>query len=315
MDPEGRRDLPNEDHELLLRHLGIDDPAAWENNWKISGVIENTAHIWPDGARSDWLWSLGLPLLTEVQRKQGKRWLIGLSALPGCGKTSLGRWLEAAAAHLGLSLQVVSIDDFYFAADELESSMRGNPWRVPRALPGSHELDLLNSTIQSWKAGNDVRHPLFDKALRQGRGDRSGWRTCSADVWVLEGWFVGVKPFSDDVTSSETNGRIDPPLTDREQDARRLVQRALGAYIPTWEQIDSMWQLRTLEWTSPRIWKLQQEQQMKRDRGSGLSPDVLDGFIRMITSAIPEASFTRIGADVCLEVDPERRLRHLRVRS
>ena len=54
---------------------------------------------------------------------------------------------------------------------------------------------------------------------------------------------------------------------------------------------------------------------MKRDRGSGLSPEVLEGFIRMISSSIPEESFNRIGADVCLEVDPERRLRHLRVRS
>ena len=315
MDPEGRRDLPNADQELLLRHLGIDDPAAWEHGWEITGVIEHTAHIWPVGARSDWLWSLGLPLLTEVQRHQGKRWLIGLSALPGCGKTSLGRWLEAAAAHRGLSLQVVSIDDFYFSADKLESSMRGNPWGVPRALPGSHELELLKSTIQRWKGGHDVLHPLFDKALRQGRGDRSGWRTCSADVLVLEGWFVGVKPSYDDDTSPGANSRIDPPLTDQELAARRRVQRALKDYIPIWEQIDTLWQLRTLEWTSPRIWKLQQEQQMKRDRGSGLSPEALDGFIRMISSSIPEASFSRIGADVCLEVDPERRLRHLRVRS
>ena len=134
MDPEGRRDLPNEDQELLLKYLGIEDPAAWENAWKVTGVVETTSHIWPNGARSDWLWSLGLPILTEVQRHQGQRWLMGLSALPGCGKTSFGRWLEAAAAHLGLSLQVVSIDDFYFSATELDRSMRGNPWGVPLSL-------------------------------------------------------------------------------------------------------------------------------------------------------------------------------------
>ena len=315
MDPEGRRDLPNEDQELLLRHLGIDDPVAWENAWKATGVVETTSHIWPDGARSDWLWSLGLPILTEVQRHQGQRWLMGLSALPGCGKTSFGRWLEAAAAHLGLSLQVVSIDDFYFSATELDRSMRGNPWGVPRALPGSHELDLLNTTIQCWKAGKDVRHPLFDKALRQGRGDRSGWRICSADVLVLEGWFVGIKPVGNNVSVPEATCGLIPPLTDQEHAARRLVQRALRNYIPVWNQIDSLWQLLTLEWTSPQIWKLQQEQQMKRDRGTGLSPAALHGFIRMISSAIPEQSFRRIEADVCLEVDPERRLRHLRVKS
>ena len=39
-----------------------------------------------------------------------------------------------------------------------------------------------------------VSLPDIDKALRQGRGDRSGWRRCTADVIVLEGWFVGVRP-------------------------------------------------------------------------------------------------------------------------
>ena len=314
MDPDGCRDLADEDQALLLKYLGIDNPADWENSWRWSGVIESTAHHWPDAARSDWLWSLGLPILTEAQQHRDKRWLIGLSAMPGCGKTSLGRWLEAAATHLGLSLQVVSIDDFYFSAEKLEHSMRGNPWGVPRALPGSHEIDLLNSTIRRWKAGEKVLHPVFDKALRQGRGDRSGWRSCSADVLVLEGWFVGISPSGMDGPPSKRSDGIDPPLTDQEWSARRIVQRALRDYIPVWNEMNSLWQLRTLVWDSPKAWKLQQEERMKLQRGSGLNPDALNGFTRMITSAIPETSFNEIESDVCFEVDPERRLRHLRVR-
>ena len=200
MDPDRCRDLPSQDQSLLLEHLGIHDPSAWEEGWRSTGVIEQTTHLWPEGAHSDWLWSLGLPILTEVMRHQGQRWLLGFSALPGCGKTSLGHWLEAAAERLGLSLQVMSIDDFYFSADALDRSMQGNPWGVPRALPGSHELPLLQSTLEQWSAGGHPRHPTFDKALRQGRGDRSGWRTCTADVIVLEGWFVGVRP-------TDNNGR------------------------------------------------------------------------------------------------------------
>lgn len=317
LDPDGSRDLSREAQARLLNHLGINDIQAWTEAWAASGAVHNTLELWPETARSDWLWSLGLPLLSEAERHQGQRWLIGLSALPGCGKTSLGRWLEAAAAQSGVSLQVVSIDDFYFSAAELEQSMRGNPWGVPRALPGSHELDLLNMTLQRWKAGESVRMPVFDKALRQGRGDRSGWRICSSDVLVLEGWFVGVRPQT--MAPTDSRGRqgcaLNPPLSSQELAARRTVQTALAGYIPTWDQLDSIWQLRATQWNAPDIWKRQQEEQMLRERGSGLNRTALNGFIRMITAAIPEASFNRIRSDVCFDVDPERRLRQLRVRS
>ena len=312
MDPDRCRDLPSQDQSLLLEHLGIHDPSAWEEGWRSTGVIEQTTHLWPEGAHSDWLWSLGLPILTEVMRHQCQRWLLGFSALPGCGKTSLGHWLEAAAERLGLSLQVMSIDDFYFSADALDRSMQGNPWGVPRALPGSHELPLLQSTLEQWSAGGHPRHPTFDKALRQGRGDRSGWRTCTADVIVLEGWFVGVRP-------TDNNGRNNVlstiSLSADEQLACQKVQCELQGYLPIWDQLNGLWQLRTLEWNSPEIWKRQQENQMRRARGAGLSSADLNGFIRMISAAIPQDSFDAIEADVCIDIDPDRRLRRLRVRS
>mgnify|MGYP005658507795 CR=1 FL=1 len=113
---------------------------------------------------------------------------------------------------------------------------------------------------------------------------------------------------------SKRSDGIDPPLTDQEWAARRIVQRALREYIPVWNEMNSLWQLRTLVWDSPKSWKLQQEERMKLQRGSGLNPDALNGFTRMITSAIPETSFNEIESDVCFDVDPERRLRHLRVR-
>ena len=128
MDPDGQRDLPVFDQQRLLHHLGVADPMAWEQQWRSSGLLETTLDLWPASASPDWLWSLGLPLLTEAARGRTQRHLIGLSALPGCGKTTLGHWLERAAQQLGLPLQVVSIDDFYFDAERLDQAMRGNPW-------------------------------------------------------------------------------------------------------------------------------------------------------------------------------------------
>ncbi|MDA0259047.1 MAG: phosphoribulokinase, partial [Cyanobacteria bacterium] len=67
--------------------------------------------------------------------------------------------------------------------------------------------------------------------------------------------------------------------------------------------------------SSSQRWKQQQEDQMLRDRGVALDAASLQGFVRMILSAIPAESFQRIKADVCFEVDPDRRLRRIRTRE
>ena len=102
-------------------------------------------------------------MLTQAQQLDGERRLLGLSALPGCGKSSFGAWLEAASSSLGVSVQVVSIDDFYFTADDLDQAMHGNPWKVPRALPGSHDIPLLNSRLEAWKRGDQLNFPALTK--------------------------------------------------------------------------------------------------------------------------------------------------------
>ena len=315
MDPEASRDLPGRDQQQLLSFLGVDNITDWEQNWRATGLLEQTLDLWPAGASPDWLWSIGLPLLTEAGRPSNSRRLIGLSALPGCGKTTLGHWLERAAACLDLPLQVVSIDDFYFEAQRLDQAMQGNPWQVPRALPGSHDIPLLQSTLTRWLSGAAVELPCFDKSLRQGRGDRSGWRPCSADVLVFEGWFVGCEPLPPGESLGIGSDHLLPPISPEELLARQQVQVALGPYQPIWTLLDSLWQIRAQNLSSSQRWKQQQEDQMLRDRGVALDAASLQGFVRMILSAIPAESFQRIKADVCFEVDPDRRLRRIRTRE
>ena len=313
LDPDGQRDLPPAEQQRLLRYLGVEDPAAWEKHWRSSQLFESTLNLWPASASPDWLWSLGLPLLTEAARDRRKRCLIGLSALPGCGKTTLGHWLEQAASQLGLPLQVVSIDDFYFEAVRLEQAMRGNPWAVPRALPGSHDVQLLHQTLCRWKRGENVELPQFDKSLRQGRGDRCGWRSCSAQILVLEGWFVGCQPLPQNVSIELGCEHLSPPIRSEELNARVHVQEELCKYQKVWAELETLWQIKAGDIRSPQIWKRQQEDQMLREQGVALDSVTLLGFIRMILAAIPPLSFDQIDADVCVEVGPDRRLRQLKI--
>ena len=304
MDPEGLQRIPADDQHRLLKFLGIENFEEWRQSW-----IRQHANLgldaWHPNSSADWLWSLGLPILSLASREPARKRLIGLSALPGCGKSSLGIWLETAARNLGLSLQVVSIDDFYFPADQLERSMQGNPWGVPRALPGSHDLKLLQQTLAPWRQGQDVQCPQFDKALRHGRGDRSGWRACNADLLVLEGWFVGCEGGYDPTLQDRD---LEPPLTAKELAYRKQTEQILQRYQPIWTQLDLLWQLRATDSQSPRLWKRQQEHDMHTSRGSSLNGSELDDFIRMILSAIPSENVRNIPADVVIDVDSSREL-------
>ena len=76
----------------------------------------------------------------------------------------------------------------------------------------------------------------------------------------------------------------------------------------------ALWQLAATDFNAPQQWKRQQEAAMKRTRGSGLDAAAIDDFIRMIQTAIPATSFTLNQASVVIDIDPDRRLRQIRVR-
>ena len=149
LDPEAQRLISITDQRRLLQHLELGDVERWLAQQHKSGRYRIALDHWHPQAAPDWLWSVGLPLLSLAEKWSGNRRLIGFSALPGCGKTTLGQWIEAAAKALDLSVQVVSLDDFYFEAKRLDEAMRGNPWGVPRALPGSHDLGLLQECLET----------------------------------------------------------------------------------------------------------------------------------------------------------------------
>ena len=308
MDPEGQRVIPNSDQQRLLQHLELGDVETWSAQQRNSGHHRVALDHWHPKAAPDWLWSVGLPLLSLGEQWRGERRLLGLSALPGCGKTTLGQWIEAAAKALDLSIQVVSLDDFYFEADRLDAAMLGNPWGVPRALPGSHDLELLQDCLQRWRRCEDVFMPCFDKSKRQGRGDRSGWRRCKADLLILEGWFVGCRP-NPDSTADEPHLEI--PLSPQEFEWRQSLQPVLAHYEEAWSCFNQLWQLRATDFNAPLLWKREQEATLQLERGASLSDSDLEQFIRMILCSLPSSSFQQMPADVVVEVDPDRSLRRI----
>ncbi len=297
--------FPQQSFERLLEDLDWNF-LDWFNYWIANDgeTLANTS--WPKGVKQDWIWGLALPLLSEIKRiskDECKSSILGISALPGCGKSSLGSWLETSSNLLNLPINVISLDDFYLPGEELAKAMDGNPWNVPRALPGSHEIKLLEDTIINWKETGDLLAPQFDKALRAGLGDRSGWIKSKPQVLILEGWFLGCKPI---YKSQIPVDCLEPSLTSREVYYREKIQDELIKYETIWKHLQRTWHIKALDFSSTCKWKIDQETKMFELRGSSLKGDLLNSFVRMIQASIPQYSLNNLDSDVVIKINESR---------
>ena len=73
---------------LLLEALGWSDPERWWGHWQQRGGFDLASCVWPENVNDEWLLGVAFPLLSQVESLMGMggRPLLGLSALPGCGK-------------------------------------------------------------------------------------------------------------------------------------------------------------------------------------------------------------------------------------
>ena len=300
--------FPLDKFEKLIIKIGWDSLQDWISFWNIKKDLLSINEYWDDNVKEDWIWGLALPLLSQAynfKQNFSERKIIGISALPGTGKTTLGKWLEAISIKLNFKVNVISIDDFYLPSEEMKYAINNNPWNVSRGFPGSHSVHLMRETLLNWKVDGHLKVPVFDKSLRNGLGDRSHWRNDDPDLLILEGWFLGVKPNSsyfDDYTL------ISPPLTPEESSYRLNIQRNLKQYLDTWNLLDTIWQLKPLKFEYMNLWKSNQEKDMFKKKGKALKDLQLSNFLRMLNVSIPKKSFDEVNADVLFLINQDRKL-------
>lgn len=272
-----------EGFETFVNSLGWTSNHAWCEHWDALGGLSFARESWPVPVDDSWVAFLALPLLSRIEQALacGRPTLLGVSALPGCGKSTLCSWVKTASVQLGWRVEHLSLDDFYWPAEALERSMAGNPWKVPRALPGSHDLIRMDDALRQWRRSGVIAAPRFDKALRQGRGDRSGSTTADADVVLLEGWFLGVAEGKNPAQLE------DPSLSEAERSWRPKAIDALRQYETIWSQLDDLWHLRATRTEASSHWKEQQLITLKHHSGVDFSRGDLSDFNRMVQTALP----------------------------
>ena len=301
--------FPLDNYEKLIKDISGLELDEWINFWKKeSEILSYVSEYYGINYRDDWLWGLILPILFDIYSLKNsdlKRGVIGLSALPGTGKTTIGQLLERLSLKMGIKTSVVSMDDFYLPFSEMNLAIKDNPWNVSRGFPGSHSIYLIEEKILEWKNTGRFNYPVFDKSLRNGLGDRSYWEIDFPEIIILEGWFLGVNQISSHTISNE---KVKPPLHKREIEYRSRIQKNLNDYLKIWRLFENIWQIKPKNFSYMDKWKSNQENEMFKIKGNALVDNQLTNFLRMLNCSIPQESFNEINSKYLIILNKNREL-------
>ena len=300
--------FPLDKFEKLIIDIGWESMDDWFNFWNNKKDILSIDQFWNKKVSDDWIWGLALPLLSQAYTSHfnfSDRKIIGISALPGTGKTTLGKWLEAISLKFNFKISVISIDDFYLPSDEMKLAIKNNPWNVSRGFPGSHSVKLMHEKLLNWRKNGELNVPVFDKSLRNGLGDRSHWRLDNPDLLIIEGWFLGINPCTRKINYQHFNSA---ELSPQESSYIIKIQNNLEKYLNVWSLIDNIWHLKPLKFDYMNDWKTNQEKEMLLKKGNALQNEKLFNFLRMLNVSIPHKSFEVIKSYALLLIDQDRNL-------
>ncbi|MBR8831594.1 MAG: hypothetical protein N5P05_003080 [Chroococcopsis gigantea SAG 12.99] len=226
---------------------------------------------------------LWLPLATNLKNKR-KPFVQGILAPQGTGKTTLTRILKTILNHWDIPVIVFSIDDLYKTYSQRQELRQRDPRLIWRGPPGTHDIDLGRQVITDFKRGEfPLSLPGFDKSLHSGQGDRiAPVEIQSADILLLEGWFVGMKP----VQSNSFDSPPDPIVTPDDQQFARDCNDRLWDYLPLWECIDELLILHPLDYRFSLQWRKEAERKMRLQGKGGMSDSEIEEFVKYFWKAL-----------------------------
>jgi D-glycerate 3-kinase len=190
--------------------------------------------------------------------------LVGLCGAQGSGKTTAAMVLVELLARQELPAIALSIDDFYLPrAQRAELARHIHPLLATRGVPGTHDVELAQATIDSLAGEEPVCIPVFDKA-RDDRLPRKAWREAAGRqrIVILEGWCVGARPQSAAELASPVN------MLERVEDAQGLwrgyVNTALaGPYRALFDRLSPLVLLAAPSFEVVQGWRGEQEQKLR----------------------------------------------------
>lgn len=238
-----------------------------------------------------------VPVLERLKAHQAspdraaRPFFIGLNGVQGVGKTTLVRALaETLQQRERLQTLVISIDDFYLRhADQLAlaAAHPDNALVQVRGEPGTHDAGLLRSVFTSLCAGEPTRIPAYDKGAFNGLGDRlpeERWTPVNHEgqprvqVVLLEGWCVGFRTISHEEIEAKWLAPSRTLALHKLEDLC-FVNDQLKGYDVVTNLFDAFIHIDAEDTEYVYDWRLQQEQQLRRERGTGMTDQQVFRFV------------------------------------
>lgn len=247
----------------------------------------------------------------------GQALILGINGCQGSGKSTLAALLCSYVQNQrGWRVANLSIDDFYLGRPERQQlAARLHPLFMTRGVPGTHDMALLNTTLdQLLKGDSAVAIPRFDKASDD-RKPVADWDVVQApvDLILLEGWCMGVSP--------QTAQQLQQPCNELEaqEDAdgrwRGLVNQFLASeYQQLFSRVDCWLMLQAPGFDAVYRWRLEQEQKLAARVGESpagvMSEAQLQRFIQHYQRLTEQALETMPSiVDYLVELDESRDVR------
>ena len=209
--------------------------------------------------------STALLSIVAHQKEAKQTFLVGINGCQGSGKSTLADYLGTRlSTEFNLTVAVISLDDFYYSRRQRnELANQVHPLLRTRGVPGTHDMNLANATLDKLCAGaseNDpVKLPRFNK-FADNPYPQSQWPIVDRpiDVIILEGWCLGVQPqlMKDLIYPINKLEAIkDKYGIWRSYVNQQLKQNYQGLY----QRIDHWIMLKAPSFDSVQAWRLEQE--------------------------------------------------------
>lgn len=241
------------------------------------------------------------PLLDERIRshcsQHARPIVLGVEGPQGSGKTYSSIRIKHSLSKAYPSLNIIqfSMDDFYLTYEQqLAVNLRnkGNVLLQGRGLPGTHDVSLLLKVFEELLAF-DASHfpihiPIYDKSAHNGKGDRQPPATWvkieePVDVIIFEGWFNGYTSIPNDedlIKKWHAIKKKQYPKFENITDNQIVdINRNLEKYEAIWSLFDLFICIKTAAITNVYKWRLQQEYELIRVKGRGMSDADVERFI------------------------------------